>query len=177
MENVIQKEASVYMQTLQNFIAKYKLQNICSGMVDHAAYKCVSSEEFETSLSELKVKANHISVIVMDGRRLATIELVSPLSLGDLGLTYYLELMEPKPERIGTILTPFDHIELYNPNFELVENELQEKGISFTHFANDNHKALVITINSLNQQLKFTDSHLREISKKEVSEKRAKILK
>ena len=136
--------------------------------VDHCAIKARDSVEFEEWIAELLPFCTSASFAVLNNRRLATLELKMPVYFGVWGQTTVLEVMEPRPEKVGNDFTGFEHIELFHPSLNSVADTLEQKKVPFDHQENPGHKAVVLALSPEGHEVKFTDNHLRLMVKKQL---------
>lgn len=159
-----------YLADLRSFMREHGVVDLLRGSVDHVAFKAADYAHYSAIVGGIVSKSRLSSFTRMDGRQIATIELVAPISLGELGETYFLEIMEPKPEKVGRDLVGFEHIEIYNPDFEGIMRALRESGVNFEDGGNDYHKTIVLKINEKGQEVKFTNGRLGEIVKRQTKD-------
>jgi predicted metalloenzyme YecM len=159
----LQDAALRYAEALAAFLQAHGLEELPMGPVDHAAVKAADAADFERALALLQEAAAHTSYTHLGGRRLAAIQLSQPLDFGAWGETDYLELMEPRPDRTTPGLTGFDHIELRVGPLNPVRAVLERKRVPFRFQEHDSHSSVVLRINEVGQEVKFTDVGLRGI--------------
>lgn len=165
-----------YAASLADFIAKHELPDEWFLAPDHVAIKGENSAGFEDMLEQLRPMAVRMTVIEMDGRRLATAELKHSLSVRSFGVVDWVEIMEPRPEKVGKDVVGFEHMEFYNPDFDAIRSVLDDRGIKYEMQQNPGHKWVNIVINDSNQELKLNDRTLADVSAEELSNGKAKII-
>jgi predicted metalloenzyme YecM len=131
---------------------------------DHLAIKCHDASHFEETLETWKPRAAQASWVWLNRRRLASIQLQEELLVGEFGAITWLEIMEPRPERVGKDIVGIEHMEFVVPNLELMQTKLNDRGIDFEPQHNEHHAWLNIPINQLGQELKFTNTTLLEMT-------------
>ena len=175
-QTTLQQQADSFTISLQSFLRKYPTLAplIENHPIDHLAIKAYATEDYELYLkSAIPSSELPVTATAMDDRRIATALLKKPISLSSFGETNVLEIIEPKPAKAETADARFDHIEIRNPEFVEIEKSLKELNIAYTPYENPKHKALVIVINDLGQEIKFTNGNLAEIVKTELAEGKA----
>jgi hypothetical protein len=165
-----------YAAELESFIATNSLPNEWFLEPDHIAIKGVDGTDYEDILESFRPVAKQITYIEMDGRRLGTANLTRPIVAGDLGSVSWVEIMEPRPERIGSDVVGLEHMEFCYPNFDEVTKVLRSRGIEFEPQQNPGHSWINIVINDKGQELKINDRPLAVIVEEEIKSGLSKIL-
>lgn len=158
-----EEDIEEYAQALRNFIEKYELPEIWFGISDHLALKCADGEEYDYVLQELLPDTTQISEVSLDGRRLAALYLTADQAVGTVGKVRWIEVMEPRPEKIGKDLTGIEHMEFYYPDFSEIGQILASKGIDFSEQSNPGHAWINIVINNQRQELKLNNKLLADM--------------
>ena len=161
--NIIGQQIENYVRELEAFVSDNDLPRSWFEVIDHAAFKFASSSEFEDGVESFRRMSDQISSIRMNNRRLATAKLHMSLMIGRFGAVKWVELMEPRPEKIGKDYVGFEHVEFYYPNFNEVQEVLDNKGILYEMQTNPGHNWVNIVINSEGQELKLNDRTLGDI--------------
>ncbi len=141
------------------------------------AIKAEDTHQFDDYLGIFSPLSESMSYIEMNDRRLATAELINPLEFQTIGECRTLEIMEPRPEKVGMDIVGFEHIEMYHEPLEKIEETLKAKNIPYEFTSNPEHRALVVVINDKGQEIKFTDKSLAQIVARQVKDKEATIVK
>lgn len=163
-----EEEIGIYAKTLQDFISKYELPDTWFSRPDHLAIKCADALEYEYKLQELMIDAQSGSQIEMDQRRLATLHLISSVQVGELGSISWLELMEPRPEKVGKDVVGLEHMEFYYPYFDEITETLHRYKIPFTEESNPGHSWINIVLNEQGQELKLNNKLLADTVEEEL---------
>ncbi|MDQ3018677.1 MAG: VOC family protein [bacterium] len=172
----LQQKLSAYGDEVKFFFHAYGLGDlVLDKPVDHVAVKALNRAEYEKYLEEYASLSKRLSYEVVSERDLATAELFEPLECGEFGQVTTLEIMEPKPDAAITTHDMIDHIELFVEDLEYVEKRLEDKGVEFTHQESPNHKAIAVSINEWDQEVKFADKHLVDIANQQINAKIAHI--
>jgi len=171
-----QAQAAAYAAALSDFFAKYELPPEWFAAPDHLAYKCADSTEFEAILWNVKSISKHLSYIELNNRRLAAAELKEPLKVSGFGEVDWLEIMEPRPERVGSDVIGLEHMEFYFPDFASIRRTLEEKVIAYKMEENPSHVWVNIVINDHGQELKLNNGRLGEVVAREVAEGHATVV-
>lgn len=137
---------------------------------DHVAIKCADSEHYNAELAVYEARSVRMTEARLNNRRLAAGELRESLILGKIKQIKWLEIMEPRPEKLGNDIVGLDHIEFLVPDLKTVGHGLQEMNVAYKFEANDGHSWLSIRINELGQELKFTDKPLAQVVEGELRE-------
>ena len=139
-----------YAIHLKNFRTKYGWPDEWFDAPDHIAVKCADATGFDATVQEVGTYSESISVVEMDERRLATATLLGPMAVGqdfDVGL---VEIMEPKPEKIGSgFLVGVEHMEFFYPDFDKALHELRVRDYPLSSYGprdNGSHRWVDIHI-------------------------------
>lgn len=165
-----------FISVLDKFIDNYELPNEWFVAPDHLAIKCADALDYAFRIEELIPDASQTSEIVLDKRRLAALKLVSPIDLGNNRQLLWLEVMEPRPEKLGKSLIGLEHIEFIFPDFEKVIELLNNRKIKFTLQQNLGHAWINIVINQSGQELKLNDRLLSDIVAEEIAKGISRVL-
>lgn len=161
----LRRVTDVYFEKLKDFMSSHRLEDLLAPPVDYIAIKCADSRDYETYLYFIKSLTLKRSEVMLQGRRITNLVLISPISFGDLGETCCLEVIEPKPEKVGHDLAGFEHIEIYNPDLENVEAKLRDVGVTYERGGNEYHNTIVVKINEQGQEVKFTSVRLADLKR------------
>lgn len=140
---------------------------------DHLAIKCADRTDFDRVVEYWKPKSvdGKISGTDMHGRTLATAHLMDPEQLGSYGTVEWLEIMEPRPEKVGKGIVGLEHVEFYYPNLSEVMKTLDRKHILYeVPTDNDHHNCVVVQFNDKGQEFKLNDFPLGKIVAQELEE-------
>ena len=176
----LQQQAIEYTESLAQFLQNYPtLKSVILGHpIDHLAIKAYATEDYDQFIESIKAFVlTPFTFTPMDNRRIATAILKEPIQFLPFGQTEVLEIIEPKPEKAKKTAARFDHIEIFNPDFPTIEKILVKQSISFSRYQNSKHKALMIVINEKGQEIKFTNSNLKQIVAEEIAENSAFTIK
>jgi predicted metalloenzyme YecM len=168
-------EIANYADALQSFWDQHELPHDWFMRPDHIAIKCADGPAFDKALEKWMPEAVELSYVHMNGRRLATALLLVPVTVGAFGDVEWLEIMEPRPERIGSDPVGIDHMEFYYDDFEAAIEVLNAKGIEFAMQKNPNHNWLSIMANG--HEFKLNDRLLADIVAAELDSGEATVLK
>lgn len=165
-----------YVQSLRAFTFAHDLPQNWFLEPDHLAVKCLDAGHYEDTLAAWLPHANLASYTYLNGRRLASVHLDREISLGSFGNVAWLEIMEPRPDRVGKDIVGIDHVEFMFPDFAEAETALQSEQIAYEFQENPNHQWLSVPINPQGQELKLNDRPLAEIVATEIREGKAYVL-
>jgi hypothetical protein len=129
--------------------------------------KLKGPDAYEDFLSEITLSANSIEYIKINDRRIATAILNYKIQVGTLGQTSYLEIMEPRPEKVGKDKVGVDHIEIVNEDIDTVEQELKQKKIEYSRTNNGHHEAIILIIDKLGHEIKITNKSIEQVLQEE----------
>lgn len=163
-----EEEIDDYAKSLEDFIGSHELPEKWFKRPDHIAIKCADGLDYEYRLQELSPDSSQSSQIEMDGRRLATLHLITNQAVGNLGSVEWLEVMEPRPEKVGKGIVGLEHMEFYFPDFKEVTETLVDKNLEFELEENPGHRWVNIVINASGQELKLNDRLLADIVEEEL---------
>lgn len=175
MSQTFEQQVADYAAALHAFRAEYGLPGEWFAEPDHIAVKCADATDFDKTLAEWLPKAESLSYIHLNGRRLATAKLLGPIAVGEEGEVGWLEIMEPRPEKAGQDVVGVDHMEFMFADFDAVKALLAERGVSFTPQENPSHRWVSIDANG--HELKLNDLPLAAVVPEEIAEGKAVILK
>lgn len=158
-----------YGEELQQFVAEHNLPLVWFAEPDHVAFKAGDSSSFELLIESFEPISSRISAIHMDGRRLATAELNTSVQVLGFGAVRLVELMEPRPEKVGVDYVGLEHMEFYYPNFEEVKTRLDTHKIAYSEQSNSGHSWINIVLNAAGQELKLNDKLLADTVAEEIT--------
>lgn len=161
----LQRDTGLYLLSLRDFFYLHGIKHLL-GPIDHLAYKTADTGHFDYCLSCLEPICVRSHFVTMDNRKLATLELYKPINCEGLGETKLLELMEPRPEKVGKDFIGLEHAEIYHRNLAKIQKELEAQGVNYQVQKNPSHRTIVFPISRAGQEIKFTDRPLGEIIKK-----------
>lgn len=161
MVEELQQQANDYVAALEDYAAKHGLE--LGGPVDHFAVKLADGKAFDDFIDRILPLAEKVHCVNLNNRRISVAFLKKPIYFGRFGNCTDIEIMEPKPEKVGKDLVGFEHIEIYRPDFDdlLDLGEFKDNG---------HHKSIVIKLNEKGQELKLNDSPIRDVLVKERKE-------
>lgn len=171
-----EEEIGLFAEALEAFIAKYELPQAWFKVPDHLAVKCADGLDYVFRMEELMPDSKQTSEIVMDERRLATLNLTSPVQVGNLGKVSWLEVMEPRPEKVGKDVVGLEHMEFYYPDFDEVTALLEKYGIEYKLETNPGHSWVNIVLNEAGQELKLNDKLLGDTVNEEIEQGISRLL-
>ena len=165
----INAQIFAYGEALRDFVDQYNLPEEWFEQLDHAAFKCKNSEHFDEVLMQATDDADQLSFVAMDGRRLAGAHLEEPVYVESFGYFEWLEIMQPRPERVGKDIVGLEHLEFYWPDFEAAEEVLRDRGIQFEMQHNDSQQWISIILNNFGHELKLCNRTLADIVQEELA--------
>lgn len=169
-------ELETYLGDLEDFIDFYDLPQAWFGAPDHVAVKCADAADYETTIASYESEAAQMTYIVMDGRRLATVKLARSLAIASFGDVSWLEVMEPRPEKVGKDVVGLEHAEFTFTDFAAVRDVLRDRNIKYEDQSNPSHAWINIVITEKGQELKVNDKPLSTIVEHELELGQAKLL-
>jgi len=177
MKNYLE-QIDQYAKELENFVSVHNLPEAWFAQPDHVAIKCADGMDYEDTMEEFKDEAEQRTWVKMHGRRLGSVKLISSLALGNFGDVSWVEVMEPRPEKVGKDVVGFDHAEFHYPHFKPIIMTFNLRKIKYS-IPDDNpeHGAVVVVINEdTGHELKLNDKTLADIVAHELKEGKATIL-
>lgn len=166
----IMTQIFTYGEDLRMFVDINALPEEWFGTPDHIAYKCQNGQHFDEVINEAADDAETMSVVVLDNRRLASARLLQPVYVESFGTVQWLEIMEPRPEKVGVDGVGLEHMEFYWPHFEYAEEVLRDRGVSYELQGNASHQWITIVINESGQEVKLNNRPLADSVDEELSE-------
>lgn len=171
-----EEEIELYVKELEDFIGRFELPDKWFRIPDHIAIKCADNLDYDYRLQELMPDGHRSYEARLDNRRLASIQLTNKIEVGILGTVGWLELMEPRPEKVGKDIVGVEHMEFYFPDFEEVKKTLAKYKIPYAEESNPGHSWINILINDDGQELKINNGLLADIVAKELDDGRVREL-
>jgi len=168
-------ELTAYAEAVKSFRAEYDLPAEWFAGPDHVAIKCAGSSDYEATLALWLPKAAQAQYVELNGRRLASARLLEPITVGGLGRADWLEVMEPRPEKVGIDPVGVDHMEFVFTDFAAAERVLRAKGIPYEAQQNPGHEWLSILADG--HEFKLTNKSLADVIAAEFASGAAKALK
>ena len=166
----IEQQLPEYLASLEDFIAQHDLPPEWFEAPDHIAYKCVDTVDFDKVMTELEPSMQQLSCIYLDNRRLGAGHMNLHLDIGDFGSIEWLEIMEPRPDLVGTDVVGLEHMEFYFPDFLAVKRLLDDESVPYEMQENPNHSWINIVINDKGQELKLNNGTLAHIVEDELEQ-------
>lgn len=173
------EQVADYANILEGYIYFNELPDEWFVAPDHVAIKSADAEGFKLLVEQLREAAEQISCIDMDGRRLATAKLKEPINVGTLGEVSWVEIMEPRPERVGKDFVGLEHMEFTYPDFDEVARYLDNQGCQYEFQKNPGHSWVNIPINGQDgryQELKINNRALGAVVQAEIEEGKSYLL-
>jgi len=168
-------ELAVYAEAIETFRLEYELPNEWFARPDHVAIKCADSTDYDSMVGEWLPSATHCYYVHLNNRRLGTAKLLSPIAIGNLGTVQWLEIMEPRPEKVGIDPVGVDHMEFDFVGFNAAEEILNAKGVSYERQKNPNQEWLSIMAHG--HEFKLSSKPLDDIIAAELASGAATVLK
>lgn len=162
-------EIEAYAVTLTSFVAAHDLPGEWFMSPDHIAIKASDGTAFDAIVRQFRPHTRQISCIDMDSRRLAAAQMTASIPIGTFGEVSLIEIMEPRPENVGSDVVGLEHMEFYYPHLERVQKMLKERGLGEKTRLQQNpgHAWVNIVLNEAGQELKINDSPLSVIIREE----------
>ena len=167
MDDILE-QVGEYEAELSQFVADNELPKEWFGIADHIAVKGADGADFERLVEVFKPQSDQISCIDMDGRRLATAQLTGNISVGKFGNVSWVEIMEPRPEKVGKDVVGMEHMEFYFPDFTKVSRVLDDRKVQYEMQDNPGHHWVNIVINPKGQELKLNNKVLADVVGQEI---------
>jgi predicted metalloenzyme YecM len=155
-----QTQCKVYADILRDFLVEHAALR---GSVDHIAYKCKDAQEFDGVIAEWLPNVAQCHYIILNNRRLASARFTVPIDLAGVGPVAWLEIMEPRPSKVGQDFVGVEHAEIVVEDLERIAALCDEKKIAYTRYSNPRHSAVVVSLSPQGHEIKFTDSSIADI--------------
>jgi hypothetical protein len=169
-----EEEIGRYAKVLQDFITQHELPPEWFRVSDHVAIKCEDGFDYEHVVEELLPDTTQASQVELDGRRLGALWLTSDIPIGDITRVTWVEIMEPRPEKVGKDMVGVEHVEFYYPDFEEITDILDEKEVPYELQQNPGHAWVNITLNDQGLELKLNNRVLADVVEEELDQGIAK---
>lgn len=172
----IMSQIFAYGEELREFVDDHALPEEWFARPDHIAYKCSDDAHYDEVLRQAMDDAESLSFVTMDNRRLASAKLEKPVYIESFGTVEWLEVMEPRPERIGNDVVGLEHMEFYWSDFESAEEVLRDRGITFSLEGNPGQQWLSLVINDYGQEVKLSNETLAAIVQQDIEDGTAEVI-
>ena len=159
-----------YLEELEDFVDRYSLPAEWFEVPDHVAVKCADAADYEAAVESFRPVAEQITEMKMSGRRLGSVKLLKGLAVASFGEVLWVELMEPRPEKLGKDVVGLEHMEFYFPDFETISDVLEQRSIYHKVQSNPGHRWVNIVINDKGQEFKLNDLTLADVVEDELKE-------
>ncbi len=156
-----------YEGVLTEYLDVKGLRDLVPYKIDHIAVKLSDTSEYENFINDNLAFFASANYIQMNNRRITTVRLKNAIETTSFGSVFYLEIMEPKPEKVGTFKSGLDHAEIWVPNFDELEKEFGLRDLEFVRSDNGHHRTLIFKMNDL-WEVKFTDKTIEDTVKDEI---------
>jgi hypothetical protein len=166
----LKDESYFYSIRLTDFEETNNLHELAHLNVDHCGIKVRDSIDFNRCSKSLRSLSVWEHQATLNNRRIYVYELKEEYTLdfGPHGTTRLIELMEPRPEKVGLDLVGTDHIELLVDDFAIVETAFKERRLGYELQANQNHATIVRAIHQEGPEVKYTMLSLRDVTQDEL---------
>lgn len=128
MKYLEQESIRKFVDELVGFRDQHKLSELFSSRVDHLAIKMADSNDYERCVKDILSICSLMTEAQLNNRRIATAKLEKKVNLTgssqSLSSVEYLEIMEPRPEKVGKDLVGIDHCEIDIESFPQLRKEL-----------------------------------------------------
>lgn len=168
-------ELAVYVEAIEAFRLEHGLPSEWFARPDHVAIKCADSIDYDSMVGEWLPSAAHCYYVRLNNRRLGTAKLLKPIAIGDLGVVEWIEIMEPRPEKVGIDPVGIDHMEFDFADFTAAEEILNAKGVPYERQKNRNHEWLSVMAHG--HEFKLSSKSLDHIIAAELASGAATVLK
>ena len=165
--DAVRSAADSSAHELELYVESRGLRHEWFAQPDHIAFKFAGAADFEEGMNSIAVDTDSLSYIKLDDRRLASARLLAPVAFGSFGEIWWVELMEPRPEKVGKDVVGPDHIEFYYPNFEEVAQKLGAEGIRYDYQENPNHAWLSFWLQPSEFEIKLNNGTMAKMVARE----------
>ena len=152
-----------YAVSLERFVGFHRLPESWFYVPDHFALKCADATDFEATMKEWEPLSQEMGFVELNGRKLGSAKLNSPIPIGRFGEVKWLEFMEPRPEKVGKDTVGVDHAEFFFPDFKSVTNVLKQRGVVHELQQNPSHEWVTIIIGNNGEELKLNNGTLADV--------------
>ena len=157
----IQSAANNYTQSRSQFLESHDLDHPQSA--DHLAIKVADSADYDAQLPQLLKMLSSAQYVNLNNRRICTGKLITPITLPGFSQTNFLEILEPRPSKVGTGVVGLEHVEFLVPDLDSVKSALVAKNILPEFHDNGHHRSLIVKFNNLGQELVYTNTPLEQV--------------
>ncbi|HSX45212.1 MAG TPA: hypothetical protein VLF39_03875 [Candidatus Saccharimonadales bacterium] len=175
MEQFLEQIKS-YVGALNKFVALHQLPEEWFNKPDHVAIKGKDGADFARLIELFRPHSFQITSVIMNKRRLASVQINGSINIGRFGEVSWVEIMEPRPEKAGKDVVGFEHAEFLFPNFDAARLILDDKKVPYEMQENPGHKWINIVINGGGQELKLNNKLLMDTVKEEIDTGKAFLL-
>lgn len=155
-----------YSSSLVRFVRDHELPMEMFAYPDHLAVKARDRKNFDEIISSWKEYAlgGVIHAVDMDGRTLASLQTARSIDVEPFGSVEWLEIMEPRAEKVGKGVVGLEHMEFFVADLDEVSRTLSRHGVrDYDRQKNDGHAWVNVVINAAGQEVKFNDKPLAAV--------------
>lgn len=155
--NLFAKDITEFLNKIIGEITNVGI-DVSSLRIDHIAYSTKTTEEYEKMLNAFIKVGNLLKEAIIGERRVAVIELYSPILYENQKIEY-IELIEPKKGQVA--LSGWEHIEFLINSYTEIIKSYPELAWDTKHLNRDNFSRLKLTLPS-GREVKFLDTPVFE---------------
>lgn len=168
-------QLAAYAQAIETFRLKHNLPDEWFAKPDHVAIKCADGADYVAEMRAWLPKAAQAQYVQLNGRRLGSLRLMQPMQAGNLGQIEWLEIMEPRPEKVGVDPVGVDHMEFVYGDYEAAAKVLEAKAVSYEPQGNPSQQWL--SVEAGGREFKLTGKKLADVVAAEFAVRAATALK
>jgi|GEM_PF-1946222 len=143
---------------------------------DHIAVKCSDTSHYESERAVASEECVELTEIAMQGRRIATVEFRRAIGMKPFGLIRLVELMEPRPEKVGHDAVGIDHVEFSHPQMSAFADVLKSSAVRYEEQSNESHNWVSFELND-GLEVKLNDLSLADTIEAELARGDLEIIK
>lgn len=163
--------AAVVGRKIESFSDMHRLPVEWFMSPDHIAFKAYDKEQYQAMMNATRGYSVRQTVCAQGGRVLGTTELSDPIGLGVFGEIDWVEIMEPRPEKVGKDPVGLDHVEFCFGDFDTVTRVLGLRAILFERQQNESHAWVSFFADGI--EVKLNDGDLATVVADELEDGRA----
>lgn len=165
----LQQSFASYIRGLEAFLCAAEISSDMYALpLDHVAIKLIDGNDYEQTMAIFRPLAQAGGVAHLNERRIATLELTQTFDFGSFGQTRWLEIMEPRPAKVGKDFVGFEHIELIIKDEAALKRRFAQHNLHPEICQNAHHTAYAFKINESGQEVKFTSNPLAQVVEDEL---------
>lgn len=145
--------------------------------LDHLAIKTQDVTHFDGLANTIIDLLEEAYCLEHEGRFLIAAKLAGTILVGVHGRVSWIEIKEPRPEKIGEDIVGLEHTEFYAKDFDKALHQVKAKGLNHELQTEGEHHRINIALTDAGHEVRITDTPLQDIVIEKFDADEAHILK